>query len=184
MTPSRAPRRHGRTPPRGPCTRPESSTASVAEVIGDRPRGQASVVELGRHRLPRTCASSPTRTPPRRSGVGTARMSRLALLEYPHASGGRGDRRVRRRRGPGGGRCRRRYLRHLTTGLHRKRGAADPSFLDMLAAGGLIKLAASHPEMFDPERADPPDPGREAGRERNQPGPAGRLRERPASLAE
>jgi hypothetical protein len=30
---------------------------------------------------------------------------------------------------------------------------ADPFLLDMLAVGGLIKLAAVHPELFDPEGA-------------------------------
>jgi 3-isopropylmalate/(R)-2-methylmalate dehydratase small subunit len=40
---------------------------------------------------------------------------------------------------------------NLTTGLRRSVAPADPFLLDMLAAGGLIKLAAAHPELFDPE---------------------------------
>jgi 3-isopropylmalate/(R)-2-methylmalate dehydratase small subunit len=42
---------------------------------------------------------------------------------------------------------------NLTTGLHRSVAPADPFLLDMLAAGGLIKLAAARPELFDPEAA-------------------------------
>ena len=40
-----------------------------------------------------------------------------------------------------------------TTGQHRSVAPADPFLLDMLAAGGLIKLAALRPELFDPEGA-------------------------------
>jgi 3-isopropylmalate/(R)-2-methylmalate dehydratase small subunit len=38
---------------------------------------------------------------------------------------------------------------NLTTGRRRNVAPADPFLLDMLAAGGLIRLAAAHPELFD-----------------------------------
>lgn len=39
-------------------------------------------------------------------------------------------------------------LENLTTGHSTRGAAADPFLIDMLAAGGLIKLAAQRPELF------------------------------------